>query len=107
VADPGTDGAWDLIVTPWPDPLADTMYTDDDFDVVDAVRNVAAERDLPPAQVALAWILGRPGVTAPIVGATRTKHLEDAVAAVRIRLSEEEVATLQAPYRPHTVLGHN
>ncbi|MEV0702746.1 aldo/keto reductase [Saccharopolyspora sp. NPDC050389] len=89
------------------DPIADTMYADDDFDVVDAVRTVAAERDLPPAQIALAWLLGRPGVTAPIIGATRTKHLEDAVAAVRIRLSEDEVATLQAPYRPHAVLGHH
>ncbi|MEV0055681.1 aldo/keto reductase [Saccharopolyspora shandongensis] len=89
------------------DPIADTMYADDDFDVVDAVRTVAAERDLPPAQIALAWLLGRPGVAAPIIGATRTKHLEDAVAAVRIRLSEDEVATLQAPYRPHAVLGHH
>ena len=53
------------------DPIADTMYTDDDFDVVDAVRTVAAERGLPPAQIALAWLLGRPGVTAPIVGATK------------------------------------
>ncbi|MEV6232906.1 aldo/keto reductase [Saccharopolyspora shandongensis] len=89
------------------DPIADAMYADDDFDVVDAVRTVAAERDLPPAQIALAWLLGRPGVTAPIIGATRTKHLEDAVAAVRIRLSEDEVTTLQAPYRPHAVLGHH
>ncbi|WP_378740533.1 aldo/keto reductase [Nocardia brasiliensis] len=88
------------------DPIADAMYTDDDFDVVDAVRTVAAERDLPSAQIALAWLLSRPGVTAPIIGATRTKHLEDAVAAVRIRLSEKEIATLQAPYRPHVVLGH-
>ncbi|CAM4140201.1 aldo/keto reductase [Nocardia ninae] len=88
------------------DPIADAMYTDEDFDVVDAVRKVAAERDLPPAQIALAWLLGRPGVTAPIIGATKTKHLEDAVAAVPIRLSEKEIAALQAPYRPHPVLGH-
>ncbi|MFI9407767.1 aldo/keto reductase [Nocardia sp. NPDC052316] len=88
------------------DPIAESMYTDDDFDVVDAVRKVAAERDLPPARIALAWLLGRPGVTAPIIGATKTKHLEDAVAAVPIRLSEQEIATLQAPYRPHPVLGH-
>ncbi|WP_107656211.1 aldo/keto reductase [Nocardia suismassiliense] len=88
------------------DPIADAMYTDDDFDVVDAVREIAAERALPPAQIALAWLLGRPGVTAPIVGATKIRHLEDAVAAVPIRLSEKEIATLQAPYRPHPVLGH-
>jgi aryl-alcohol dehydrogenase-like predicted oxidoreductase len=89
------------------DPIADTLYTEDDFDVVDAVRTVAAERDLPPAQIALAWLLGRPGITAPIIGATRTQHLDDAVAAVRIQLSEDEVASLQAPYRPHAVLGHH
>ncbi|HEX6355260.1 aldo/keto reductase, partial [Actinophytocola sp.] len=89
------------------DPIADAMYVDDDFDVVDAVRTVAAERGLPPARIALAWLLGRPGVTAPIIGATQTKHLEDAVAAVGLGLSEDEVATLQAPYRPHAVIGHH
>jgi aryl-alcohol dehydrogenase-like predicted oxidoreductase len=88
------------------DPIADTMYTDDDFDVVDAVRTIAAERNLPPAQIALAWLLGQPGVTAPIIGATRTEHLDDAVAAVRTQLSEDEMARLRAPYRPHVVLGH-
>jgi aryl-alcohol dehydrogenase-like predicted oxidoreductase len=89
------------------DPLADTMYTDDDFDVVDVVRTVAAERGLPPAQIALAWLLDRPGVTAPIIGATRKEHLTDAVAAVRVRLSEDEVTRLQATYRPHAVIGHH
>jgi aryl-alcohol dehydrogenase-like predicted oxidoreductase len=88
------------------DPIADNMYTTDDFDVVDAVRTVAAERDLPPARIALAWLLGRPGVTAPVIGATKAKHLADAVAAVGTRLSEDEIAALQAPYRPHGVLGH-
>ncbi|MFC9439545.1 aldo/keto reductase [Nocardia sp. NPDC057030] len=89
------------------DPIADDMYVDDDFDVVDAVRAVAAERALPPAQIALAWLLGRPGVTAPIVGATRAEHLADALDALRVRLSDEEVARLAAPYRPHAVLGHH
>lgn len=89
------------------DPLAEQMYVDDDFDVVDAVRAVAAERGLPPARIALAWLLGRPGVTAPIVGATKPRHLEDAVAAVDLTLSEDEVARLEAPYRPHPVLGHH
>ncbi|MGP3968935.1 aldo/keto reductase [Streptomyces sp. 6N223] len=88
------------------DPVADSLYADDDFDVVDSVRAVAAERGLPPAQIALAWLLGRPGVTAPIIGATRVQHLDDAVASVRVRLSEDEVARLEAPYRPHAVLGH-
>ena len=88
------------------DPLADEMYNEGDFDVVDVVRAVAAERGVPPAQVALAWLLGRPGVTAPIVGATKLTHLDDAIAAVGLTLSEEESARLEAPYRPHPVLGH-
>jgi 1-deoxyxylulose-5-phosphate synthase len=89
------------------DPLADEMYNDDDFDVVDAVRAVAAERALPPAQIALAWLFGKPAVTAPIVGATKLRHLEDAIAAVEVTLSEDEVGRLEAPYRPHPVLGHH
>lgn len=87
------------------DPLHN-RYGDEDFDVVDAVRAVAADRGLPPAQVALAWLLGRPAVTAPIVGATKVGHLDDAVAAVEVTLSEEEVAKLEAPYRTRPVSGH-
>jgi aryl-alcohol dehydrogenase-like predicted oxidoreductase len=83
------------------------MYGDEDFDVVDAVRAVAAERDLPPARIALAWLLGKPAVTAPIVGATKLHHLDDAVAAVGVTLSEDEVARLERPYRPHPVIGHH
>jgi 1-deoxyxylulose-5-phosphate synthase len=89
------------------DPLADEMYVDDDFDVVDVVRAVATERGVPPAQIALAWLLGKPAVTAPIVGATKPRHLEDAVAAVEVTLSADEVARLEAPYRPHPILGHH
>ncbi len=61
---------------------------------------------MPPAQVALAWLLQRPGVTAPIVGATKVEHLSDALAAETLTLSDEEVARLEAPYVPHPVLGH-
>jgi aryl-alcohol dehydrogenase-like predicted oxidoreductase len=89
------------------DPIADAMYDDADFDVVDVVRAVAGERGLPPAQVALAWLLGKPAVTAPIVGATRSGHVDDAIAAVELRLTEDEVARLEAPYRPHPILGHD
>jgi aryl-alcohol dehydrogenase-like predicted oxidoreductase len=89
------------------DPLADAIYTDDDFDVVDVVRAVAGERSLPPARIALAWLLGKPAVTAPIVGATKPRHLEDAIAALDVSLSEDEVTRLEAPYRPHPVLGHH
>jgi aryl-alcohol dehydrogenase-like predicted oxidoreductase len=89
------------------DPLADEMYTDDDFDVVDVVRAVAAGRGVSPAQIALAWLLGQTAVTAPIVGATRLAHLDDAIAAVDLTLDDTEMARLEAPYRPHPVLGHS
>jgi 1-deoxyxylulose-5-phosphate synthase len=89
------------------DPYAGDLYGDDDFDVVDAVRAVAAERGLAPARIALAWLLGKPGVTAPVVGTTRLEHLEDAVAALDLTLSEAEMTRLESPYRPHRVLGHH
>jgi 1-deoxyxylulose-5-phosphate synthase len=89
------------------DPLAAETYTDDDFDVVDALRTVARDRELPPAQIALAWLLHKPGVTAPIVGATKLHHLDDALAAVEQDLAPDEIATLEGPYRPHRVLGHS
>jgi aryl-alcohol dehydrogenase-like predicted oxidoreductase len=84
-----------------------TLYSDpSDWAVVEAVRAVAAEREVTPAEVALAWLLSRPGVTAPIVGATKLAHLEAAIRAVDLTLSDEEVARLEAPYRPHAVVGH-
>jgi aryl-alcohol dehydrogenase-like predicted oxidoreductase len=86
------------------DPFSEELYSDQDYDVVDAVRAVADERGLPPAQVSLAWLMGKPAVTAPIVGATKIGHIEDAVAATGVTLSEKEIAQLEAPYRPHEVL---
>jgi len=88
------------------DRYADALYTEADFDVVDAVRKVAGDHGVPPAQVALAWLLRQRAVSAPIVGATKPSHVDDAVAAVGLRLTDEEVAQLEAPYRPHPVLGH-
>jgi aryl-alcohol dehydrogenase-like predicted oxidoreductase len=88
------------------DQFADYLYNEGDFDVVDRVVEVAAERGVPAAQVALAWLLHRPGVTAPIVGATKLHHLEDAIAAAELELSADEMARLEAPYVPHAVLGH-
>ena len=76
-----------------------------DWEVVEAVKAVAAERGDKPAQVALAWLLSRPAVAAPIVGATKLDHLADAVAAVDIELSAEEIALLEAPYQPHEERG--
>ena len=88
------------------DAIADRMYTEADDAVVHAVADVAKARGLPLAQVALAWVLHKPAVTAPIVGATKPGHIEDAVAAVDVELSDEEIAALEAPYVPHPVLGH-
>ena len=89
------------------DPVAHDMYEDADFDVVDAVRAVADERGLPPAQIALAWLLAKPAVSAPIMGATKLQHLEDAIAAEQVTLTEDEIKRLEAPYRPHSILGHS
>jgi aryl-alcohol dehydrogenase-like predicted oxidoreductase len=81
-------------------------YEESDFQVVDRVVELAKQRDVPPAQVALAWLLHQPGVTAPIIGASKTHHLDDALAALDITLSDQECQHLQAPYKPHFVLGH-
>ena len=89
------------------DSYADELYgRPEDFDVVERVAELASERGVPSAQVALAWLLHKPGVTAPIVGATKPAHLEDALAATDFALSPNEIARLEEPYRPHPVLGH-
>jgi 1-deoxyxylulose-5-phosphate synthase len=89
------------------DAFGDSLYQQDsDFDVVERVAEVAAARDIPPAQVALSWLLQQPGMTAPIIGATRLGHLEDALAAEQLSLTPEEVTRLEEPYVPHPVLGH-
>jgi aryl-alcohol dehydrogenase-like predicted oxidoreductase len=89
------------------DPFTDHLYSQPtDFDVVERVAEVAAERDTAPARVALAWLLQKPGVTAPIVGATKLGHLQDALAAEQLELSDEEIERLEELYAPHPVLGH-
>jgi len=88
------------------DEFATQLYDENDFDVVDVVLEIATERDVPPAQVALAWLLHQPAVTAPIFGATKESHVDDAVAAVELKLSEAEVCRLAAPYRPKPIKGH-
>jgi aryl-alcohol dehydrogenase-like predicted oxidoreductase len=89
------------------DAFADSLYKPAiDFDVVERATELAAERGVSSAQVALSWLLHKPGVTAPIVGATKLEHLEDALAAERLSLSPEEVDWLQEPYQPHAVAGH-
>jgi aryl-alcohol dehydrogenase-like predicted oxidoreductase len=89
------------------DTFAHDMYEGQiDWEIVDAVHRVAQRRGVSAAQVALAWLLSRPGVTAPIVGASKPPQLQDAIAAVELELTSEEIAELETPYRPHKVLGH-
>jgi 1-deoxyxylulose-5-phosphate synthase len=87
------------------DAFGDNLYVEQDFDVVDRLEEVAAQRALPPARIALAWLLHKPGVTAPIVGATKPEHLEDALAAADVALSPEEIGRLEERYVPHAVSG--
>jgi aryl-alcohol dehydrogenase-like predicted oxidoreductase len=89
------------------DEFGDTLYKPEvDFDVVDRLAEIATERGAPPAQVALAWLLHKPGVTAPIVGATKIEHLDDAIAAEALSLGADEIARLEEPYVPHAIAGH-
>jgi 1-deoxyxylulose-5-phosphate synthase len=88
------------------DPFLDSLYRPEmDFPVIDRLAEVAAERGVPQAQVALAWLLHKPGVTAPIVGATKLAHVEDALAAAELTLSDDEIRRLEEPYVPHPVSG--
>lgn len=88
------------------DPIAQMLYRyPSDLEIAESVKRVAAGRGVQPAQVALAWLLAKPGVTAPIVGATKMAHLEAAIGAVDVTLSEEEIKILEAPYVPHDVSG--
>jgi 1-deoxyxylulose-5-phosphate synthase len=82
-------------------------YTDSDFAVVDHVSTVAKRRNVSNAQVALAWMLAKPGITAPIIGASKMSHLDDAVAALSLKLDDSELKELEAAYEPHRVLGHS
>jgi aryl-alcohol dehydrogenase (NADP+) len=121
-----------LAVTPWsplargfltggrrPEDYGDTLrartdayaqglyYQPSDFEVVERVTEVARQRGVSNARVALAWVLQQPGITAPIVGASRTIHLDDAVAALDLKLDDAELKALAEPYRPHAILGHS
>jgi len=80
---------------------------DADQRVIDRLEEIAGKRGVPPAQIALAWLLHQPAMAAPIVGASKPHHLDDAVAAVDVKLSAEEIARLEEPYVPHAVAGHD
>ena len=89
------------------DAFGNSLYKPEvDFDVVERADEVAADRGVSTAQVALAWLLHKPGVTAPIVGATKLEHLEDALAAEQLSLSDKEIERLEEPYVPHAIAGH-
>jgi len=82
-------------------------YAEGDFTVADRAVALARKRGVKPAQIALAWLLAKPGVTAPIIGASKLPHLDEAVAALDMRLEPDEIAFLEEPYQPHPVLGHS
>jgi aryl-alcohol dehydrogenase-like predicted oxidoreductase len=89
------------------DTFGESIYKPElDFDVVERADEVAAERGISTAQVSLAWLLHKPGVTAPIVGATKLQHLDDALAAEQVSLSDSEIERLEEPYVPHAIAGH-
>ncbi len=98
---------WGETVRAKSDEFAHQMYyQESDFTVVERVVELAQQRGVTPSQIALAWLLHQPGVTAPIIGASKMTHLEEDIAAIDIKLSPEELDTLQEPYQPHPVLGH-
>ena len=82
-------------------------YRETDFDVVDRVLQLATERNVKPAQIALAWLLSKPVVSAPIIGASKLYQLEDALCALGLKLTPDEIQQLEAPYEPHPILGHS
>ena len=90
------------------DDFAQQMYYQpDDFTVAERAQEIAREHSRKPTQIALAWLLSRPGLTAPIIGASKMEHLDDAVAALEVKLSADDIKRLEEPYRPHPILGHS
>jgi aryl-alcohol dehydrogenase-like predicted oxidoreductase len=91
------------------DDYAKRLYSgtaESDDKVIARVQTVAAAHGVPPARIALAWLLHKPGITAPIVGASKPRHIEDAVGALSLKLTAEEIASLEEPYIPHPIAGH-
>jgi aryl-alcohol dehydrogenase (NADP+) len=88
------------------DGFGQRLYAADDQLIVEQVARVAGARGVPRAQIALAWLASRPAVTAPIVGTTRPQHLDDAIAAIDLRLTPDEISQLEKPYVPHRIAGH-
>lgn len=82
-------------------------YQDDDFAVVERLSEIARDRGVSNVQISLAWILSKPGITSPIIGASKPHHLDEALSALSVKLSDAEVKKLEEPYRPHRILGHS
>jgi aryl-alcohol dehydrogenase-like predicted oxidoreductase len=90
------------------DPFANILYfREEDFTVAERVKEIAKAHNVSGSQIALAWVLSKPHIAAPIIGSSRIEHLDQAIAALEIKLSDEEVNQLEEPYRPHPVLGHS
>jgi aryl-alcohol dehydrogenase (NADP+) len=85
--------------------LGERFFRPEDFDVVERLVEVAKEKSVSPSQVAISWLIHK-GVTSPIVGPTKVEHVEEAVAAIDVKLSDEDIARLEEPYKPHRVIGH-
>jgi aryl-alcohol dehydrogenase (NADP+) len=85
--------------------LAERYFKPEDYDIVEAIEAVAKEKGVTPAQVALAWLFHK-SVTSPIIGATKIEHVEEAVASLEVKLTPEDMHRLEAPYKPHSIIGH-
>jgi aryl-alcohol dehydrogenase-like predicted oxidoreductase len=102
-----TSQGWGQTTRAKSDDFAHQMYYQEtDFDIVERVVEMAKKREVTPSQIALAWLLHKPGVTSPIIGASKMAHLDQDIAALEIKLDAEELAYLEEPYQPHPVLGH-
>jgi len=101
------DGAGETLRGKTDDFAHSLYYRDEDFDVAERAQEIAREHGVSASQIGLAWILNKPHITAPIIGSSKKAHLEEAIAALDIRLSAEEISRLEQPYRPHPTLGHS
>jgi 1-deoxyxylulose-5-phosphate synthase len=98
---------WGETIRSKTDPLARPYYGDSDFAVVGRITKIAQRRGVSNAQIALAWVLHQPGITSPIIGATKLEQLDELIAALAIKLDEEELKLLSEPYQPHCIIGHS
>ena len=89
------------------DPLSRPYYQADDFAVVDRITEVARKRGVSNAQIALAWVLHQPGITSPIIGASKLAQLDELVAALDVKLDADEIHSLSELYQPHSIIGHS